>query len=141
VQQMPELGNGQKTILVVDDDTMVLRTVSDFLTGTQYNIITATSGAEALQRSRDYNGKIHVLLSDLQMPEMSGVALATELSAERPQLKVLLMSGFLEGVLKLNEGWRFMAKPFIPSQLRELVAGLSSADSELPSKSEKKQLN
>jgi DNA-binding response OmpR family regulator len=58
------------------------------------------------------------------MPVMSGIDLATELSLERPQLKVLMMSGFTGGMLILNEGWHFLAKPFIPSQLRALIVGL-----------------
>jgi hypothetical protein len=43
---------------------------------------------------------------------------------DRPQLKVLMMSGFTSGMLVLNEGWHFLAKPFIPSQLRALILGL-----------------
>ena len=46
--------------------------------------------------------------------------LATQMSRDRPQLKTLLMSGFTDGMLVLNEGWRFLAKPFIASQLRTL---------------------
>ena len=62
------------------------------------------------------------------MPGMSGIELGTQLTLERRQLKVLLMSGFPEGMLVLNEGWHFLAKPFIVSQLRALVAGLVSPD-------------
>jgi YesN/AraC family two-component response regulator len=62
------------------------------------------------------------------MPGMSGVDLATAMTRERPQLKVLLMSGFPEGMLVLNEGWHFLAKPFVASQLRALVTGLVSPD-------------
>jgi YesN/AraC family two-component response regulator len=58
------------------------------------------------------------------MPEMNGIALATQISQERPQIKVLLMSGFTGGMLVLNEGWHFLAKPFIASQLHALIAGL-----------------
>ena len=60
------------------------------------------------------------------MEGMSGVELATKMTCERPQLKVLLMSGFTEGMLVLNEGWHFLAKPFINSQLRaeRLIVGL-----------------
>ena len=58
------------------------------------------------------------------MTEMNGVDLATQMSRDRPDLKVLLMSGFTDGMLVLNEGWHFLAKPFIPSQLRTLISGL-----------------
>jgi len=57
---------------------------------------------------------------------MSGIDLATKLTLERPKIQVLLMSGFNGGMLVLNEGWHFLAKPFIPSQLRALIAGLIS---------------
>ena len=62
------------------------------------------------------------------MPGMNGISLAAELSLDRPQIKVLLMSGFTGGMLVLNEGWHFLAKPFVPSQLRALIKGLISPD-------------
>ena len=68
----------------------------------------------------------HMLLSDFQMKGMTGIDLATQITAQRPKIKVLLMSGYTGGMLVLNEGWHFLPKPFIPSQLRVLVAGLIS---------------
>jgi hypothetical protein len=58
------------------------------------------------------------------MPIRGGVDLATKLVLERPLLKVLMMSGFPEGMLVLNDGWHFLSKPFIPSQLRTLIGHL-----------------
>lgn len=124
----PTSGDERSTIFVVDDDPAVLRCVTALLTDHGYHILSWGSGAEALLQSRTYKGEIHLLLSDFQMPAMSGVQLATAMTAERPQLKVLLMSGFPGGMLVLNEGWHFLAKPFIASQLRALVAGLISPD-------------
>ena len=124
--------NDQKTLFVVDDDPQILKFVSGFLVQSNYKVLTASNGADALQQSKDYEDEIDLLLSDFQMPGMSGVDLATKMTLERPQLKVLLMSGFTEGMLVLNEGWHFMAKPFIPSQLRALITGLISP--EKPSK-------
>jgi DNA-binding NtrC family response regulator len=60
------------------------------------------------------------------MAGMTGIELATQITVQRPALKVLLMSGFDGGMLVLNEGWHFLPKPFIPSQLRTLVAGIIS---------------
>ena len=116
--------DNQRTILVVDDDPVILKFVSRLLIDSDYHVLTATSGVTALQQSKDYKGEIHLLLSDFQMPVMSGIELATQMSLERPQLKVLMMSGFTAGMLVLNEGWHFLAKPFIPSQLCALVLGL-----------------
>jgi len=62
------------------------------------------------------------------MPGMTGIELATKITAQRPEIKVLLMSGFTGGMLVLNEGWHFLPKPFIPSQLRALIVGLVSPD-------------
>ncbi len=124
----PELQHDQKTIYIVDDDADILKCVSEILADSDYDVQTYQSGAEALQQSRDYKGEIHLLLSDFQMPGMSGVQLATEMTIGRPQLKVLLMSGFPDGMLVLNEGWHFLAKPFVTSQLRALVAGLADPD-------------
>jgi two-component system cell cycle sensor histidine kinase/response regulator CckA len=120
--------NNKKTVLVVDDDPSILAVVSELLGDDTYNILTSSTGAQALQRSRDFKGVIDLLLSDFQMPGMSGVDLATSMTLERPHLKVLLMSGFPAGMLVLNEGWHFLAKPFVASQLRALVMGLVSPD-------------
>jgi two-component system cell cycle sensor histidine kinase/response regulator CckA len=120
--------NDQKTIFVVDDDAGVLKTVSSLLLDGDYKVLTACSGPDALRKSKEYKSSIDLLLSDFQMPGMSGVELATEMSIDRPQLKVLLMSGFTGGMLVLNEGWHFLAKPFITSQLRTLISGLVTPD-------------
>jgi len=118
----------QKTLFLVDDDPAALKCVADVLADPDYHVLTWGSGAEALQQSRAYKGEIHLLLSDFQMPEMSGIELATAMVTERPRLKVLLMSEFPSGMLVLNEGWHFLPKPFIASQLRALVARQFSPD-------------
>jgi DNA-binding NtrC family response regulator len=118
----------RKTILVVDDDTAILSVVSKLLSESGYNVLTAGTGATGLEASKKFPSEIDLLLSDFQMPGMSGVDLATAMTADRPQLKVLLMSGFTNGMLVLNEGWHFLPKPFIASQLCALVAGLVSPD-------------
>jgi two-component system, cell cycle sensor histidine kinase and response regulator CckA len=128
MEQTLGLQDNQKTILVVDDDAAVLKFVGELLVKCNYNVLTASSGKEALQQSRDCKHEIHLLLTDFQMPVMSGMDLATEISLERTEIKVLLMSGFTGGMLVLNEGWHFLAKPFIPSQLRALIAGLICQD-------------
>ena len=124
MEKTPEPQNHQKTVLVVDDDAVVLKSVSAILADGNYKVLTASSGSAALQQSRDCKSDIHLLLSDFQMTGMNGVDLATQMSRDRPDLKVLLMSGFTDGMLVLNEGWHFLAKPFIPSQLRTLISGL-----------------
>lgn len=73
-------------------------------------------------------GALHLLLSDFQMQEMSGIDLATKITHARPEIKVLLMCEFPEGMLVLNERWHFGAKPFVPSQLLTLISGLITPD-------------
>jgi DNA-binding NtrC family response regulator len=115
----------QKTVLIVDDDAITLSMVAETLAN-KYQVLTSTNGEEALQQSKDFKNEIHLLLSDFQMKGMTGIDLATQIAAQRPKIKVLLMSGYSGGMLVLNEGWHFLPKPFIPSQLRTLVAGLIS---------------
>jgi len=126
VEQTPEFQD-KRTILVVDDDAAVLESVAEFL-GRDYKVLRASSGKEALQQSKKSKSEIHLLLSDFQMAGMTGMELATQITAQRPKIKVLLMSGYPAGMLVLNEGWHFLAKPFVSSQLRSLVEGLVSPD-------------
>src|ERR1700694_375211 len=113
--------HAEKTILVVDDDPATLSFVSGFLDG-RYNVLIAKSGKEAIQQSEKFRGEIHLLLSDFEMAGMTGIFLA--ITAQRPQIKVLMMSGFSDGLLVLTEGWHFLAKPFVETQLREVITGL-----------------
>jgi len=113
-----------KTILLVDDDPLVLKYVATMLISHGYDVMTGISGEDAIEKAEHHPGEIALLLSDFQMPGMSGVDLAVKLTAKRPQIKVLLMSGYTGGMLVLNEGWHFLAKPFVESQLNALIIGL-----------------
>lgn len=128
MERVPAPKTDQKTVLIVDDNPMILAFVSGLLVDDKYNVLCAGSGAEAMLKANAYEQEIDLLLSDFEMPGMTGVELATALMITRPLLKVLLMSGFLGGMLVLNEGWHFLAKPFIPSQLRALIVGLVSPE-------------
>ena len=101
MEQTPGFKHVEKTILVVDDDPTILSFVSGFLDG-RYNVLIAKSGIDAIRRSEEFKGEIHLLLSDFQMAGMSGIELATKLTVQRPQIKVLMMSGFPEGMLVLK---------------------------------------
>ncbi len=121
-----------KTILIVDDNPMILKFVLAALAGHEFHVFSASNGADALQQAKNYKGEIHLLLSDFEMPGMNGIKLATALTVDRPNIQVLLMSGFTGGMLVLNEGWHFLPKPFIASQLLALIVTLISP--ERPSK-------
>ena len=124
-----EQENAAVTILLVDDEPQILRLVSNILE--DYNILTASTGSEAILRSNQYKNEIDLLLSDFEMPGMTGMELAAQITVARPKIKVLLMSGYTGGMLVLNEGWHFLAKPFIPSQLRSLVQAVTSQQQEV----------
>jgi len=108
------------TVLVVDDDDDVRRMVERALRRASYTVMTATSGADALARARAYPGAIDLLLTDVAMPGMTGQELIRELSAERPGLQVVFMSGYHQGAP--IDPRRFVAKPFDRATLLSTVA-------------------
>jgi two-component system cell cycle sensor histidine kinase/response regulator CckA len=126
LEQTPVLKSPQQTILVVDDEPANLELISRILD--HYNVLTANNGKDAFQKSQNFKDEIHLLLTDFEMPGTSGIDLATEITRQRPKIKVLLMSGYTAGMLVLNEGWHFLPKPFIASQLRTLIGGLIAPD-------------
>jgi two-component system, cell cycle sensor histidine kinase and response regulator CckA len=108
-------------VLVVDDEETIRTFVADLLASKGYNVIAAKTAEEAFELAKEYKEPLHLLLSDIQMPGMTGVELAGQISRKRPEIKVLLMSGLEGGLLALNDGWHFIHKPFIPAQLLGLV--------------------
>jgi CheY-like chemotaxis protein len=114
----------KEIILVADDDPAVLGLVCRVL-GDRYKVLRASNGAEAIEQSKDFHGEIPLLLSDFQMVDMTGIDVATTITAQRPTIKVLLMSGYSGGMLVLNKGWHFVPKPFMTSQLLALVSSLA----------------
>jgi two-component system cell cycle sensor histidine kinase/response regulator CckA len=113
-----------KTILLAEDEQPVRTFVLAMLQSSGYSVITAVDGRDALDKSRQFKGTIDLLLSDVQMPNMTGVELATQIQIERPNMRVLLMSGMTAGMLLLNEGWQFLPKPFMCNMLKDRVRHL-----------------
>jgi signal transduction histidine kinase len=125
-------GKGGGTVLVVDDDDDVRRMVERALRRAGYTVLTAASGPDALVRSRGHGGPIDLLLTDMVMPGMTGQDLLRELSAERPRLEVVFMSGYHQGAP--IDPRRFVAKPFDRDTLLGTVAEvLASRPAESPS--------
>jgi two-component system cell cycle sensor histidine kinase/response regulator CckA len=111
-----------ETILVVDDTASVLNLVVEILEAANFHVLHARSGAAAVKLAAGHSGKIDLLLSDVQMPEMSGPELGDALKQARPDMHVMFMSGFTGGdLLVLNYGWAFIDKPFVSKQLVEMV--------------------
>ena len=111
----------KQTILLVDDDGTLRSFVSTLLNRLGYNLIVATDGAEALEKARSFEGPIDLLLSDVEMPGMTGIELAIQLNRARPSTRILLISGLQSGMLVLNNGWQFLPKPFVADMLRDRI--------------------
>jgi two-component system, cell cycle sensor histidine kinase and response regulator CckA len=118
-----------KTILVVDDEDKMRKILRLGLTGQGLTVLEAAGGDEALRVCKDYPGSIHLLLVDVVMPGMSGVELAPQIMALRPDIKVILMSGYRDDHILLNAALNpntpFFHKPFtledLVKKIRELL--------------------
>ncbi|MGH7350556.1 MAG: ATP-binding protein, partial [Candidatus Rokuibacteriota bacterium] len=113
-------GRGE-TILLVEDAQRVRAVVREILEMSNYVVLEARQGAEALEVSNRHAGAIHLLLTDVVMPQMSGRELAQRLATLRPELKVLYMSGYTDDAIVrhgvLAAGIAFLSKPFTPNAL------------------------
>jgi two-component system cell cycle sensor histidine kinase/response regulator CckA len=113
--------NSENTILFAESNGPLQVVVAALLHQCGYKVIAANGGKEALQKAREFDGVIHLLLSDVDMPGMTGIELAIQLNQERPDTKILLVSGLPTGMLVLNNGWQFLPKPFMAEMLRDRV--------------------
>ena len=112
----------RETGLVVDDNEAVLNTVVAILQHANFQVLSAQDGADAIELAKKMAGRIDLLLSDVDMPLMSGPDLGETLKKTRPDLHVMLMSGGVNGsLLVLNYGWAFIQKPFVPQKLVQMV--------------------
>jgi DNA-binding NtrC family response regulator len=123
-----------ETILVVDDNEAVLNTVSGILKGAGFDVLSAASGSDAIKLAGATKRHIHLLLSDVEMPGLSGPDLGQVLKQARPDLHVMLMSGGIQGnLLVLNYGWAYIQKPLIGTKLVEMIRDvLGSRDRSQP---------
>jgi two-component system cell cycle sensor histidine kinase/response regulator CckA len=123
---------GTETVLLVEDEEMVREMAREILRESGYQVLEARHGQEALLVAEQHHGPIHVMLSDVVMPQMSGRELAEQLSPRRREMKVLYMSGYTDDAIVhhgvLDEGMAFIEKPFTPLALaRKLREVLSTA--------------
>ena len=91
----PESGRGE-TILVVEDEDRVRMLLRRILVDHGYNVLEARDGADGLKRALEHGGEIHLLLTDMVMPEMTGAELAQRVSQHRPATQILFMTGYTE---------------------------------------------
>ena len=111
-----------ETILVVDDAEMLRTFVVAILERADFNVISADSGPYAIALAEKTEGKIDLLLTDWDMPEMSGIALGQALKVTRPDIHIMQMSGGAhDTMMVMNYGWAFLQKPFVSIKLVEMV--------------------
>jgi DNA-binding response OmpR family regulator len=124
---------GTETVLVVDDDSTVRQPIVRILEAFGYEVLVARSGHKALTIMDEHRGPVHLVVSDVLMPEMDGAELATMLRDFYPRLSVLLMSGNGSGVFEIvgipqPAGTHFIRKPFRPEELGQTVRRILDAE-------------
>ena len=119
------VSKGTETILVVEDEDALRRVALRTLESAGYKVLTAADGDEALMKSAQHAGDIHLLLTDVVMPRMSGRVLAQEVGKTRPTVKVVYMSGYTDNAIVhhgvLDAGTHFLAKPFTSAGLTKKI--------------------
>ena len=122
---------GNETVLVVEDEAMILRVAKTALERRGYRVFCAKNGAEALELARTTATRIDMLITDVVMPAIGGPELAERLTALRPEVKVLFTSGYAENQLGtqgvLRDGVNFIQKPYTFAHLAERVRELLDA--------------
>jgi PAS domain S-box-containing protein len=127
----PPATSGAETVLLVEDEPALRDLIKIALTGSGFTVLAAPSPADALTLSRGHTGPLHLLLTDVIMPGMDGPALAKQVKKERPDIKVLFMSGYATNFIMhdgvVDPGTNFLEKPFHPrsllSKVREVLDG------------------
>jgi CheY-like chemotaxis protein len=127
----PEPGKGHETILLVEDEEGIRTMTRTYLQGLGYEVLEAATGPDALRVSREHKGVIHLLLSDILMPEMRGDELARQISAERPDILTVFISGYAN-VHELDPKYTVIEKPFafpdLGRQVREILDDRTAPD-------------
>jgi DNA-binding NtrC family response regulator len=121
---------GTETVLIVDDESSILKIARRMLEKLGYTVLTAPGPSEAVAAASGHPGPIHLLLTDVVMPEMSGRDLVPRIQAMQPGIRVLYMSGYSQHILSnlvvLETGLPLIAKPFsfreLAEKIREILA-------------------
>jgi PAS domain S-box-containing protein len=134
VQELPSrsrhaVAKGSETILLVEDEDAVRRATAEFLTLNGYSVLEARDGLDALAVAKNHGSTIHLVVTDVVMPNLSGGQLATELETIRPETKVLFVSGYADKTVidhkVVDLETNFLQKPFtlrqVASKIREVL--------------------
>ena len=114
------------TIMVVEDDIPVRNLACKIIAGKGHHVIEAINADDAIEKARDFKGKIDLILTDVIMPTMKGPEVCSKISEIHPEVRVLYMSGYTENIIArhgvLKEGVRFLQKPFSKKSLLDKIA-------------------
>ena len=124
-----EYSRGTETVLLVEDEEPLRKVVIELLAQIGYHVLSAANGKDAMRVAEAYREKIHLLITDVLMPEIDGPELARQLCAARPALKVIYISGYTDTSLApegvLPAGTVLVTKPFsvrvLSSKMREVL--------------------
>jgi DNA-binding NtrC family response regulator len=120
-----EVLRGSETVLLTEDDEMVRTLAREVLQSYGYRVLEAPNGSAAISVCEQHDATIHLLVTDVVMPEMSGRDLVARISQLRPGMKVLYMSGYSDGAVVhhgvLDEDTAFIQKPFAPETLARKI--------------------
>jgi two-component system cell cycle sensor histidine kinase/response regulator CckA len=122
-----------RTILLVEDHDAVRKLAIAVLENEGYRVLEASDASAALEQAQAYPEKIDALLTDIMLPGVNGNELADSISAARPGIKVLFLSGYTEDIVEEHlsfQDTRFLQKPFTPAGLVQEVWQLLSHPSE-----------
>jgi PAS domain S-box-containing protein len=121
----PPAPRGSETVLLVEDDGAVRALARHVLLGAGYAVLEAGNGEEALRVGAEHRGAIHLLVTDVVMPDMGGRQLAERLLGLRPEMRVLYVSGYTDDAVVrhgvLEDEVHFLPKPFLPDALAHKV--------------------
>jgi PAS domain S-box-containing protein len=129
VPEKKAAAGGIETILLVEDEPMILDMTTTMLEMLGYTVLAAASPDEAIQLAKDHTGKAHLLMSDVVLPEMNGRDLAAQIVHLYPDIRLLFMSGYTANVIAhqgiLDDGVSFIQKPFsmadMTAKVREVL--------------------
>jgi two-component system cell cycle sensor histidine kinase/response regulator CckA len=128
--------DGSETLLVVEDEDTIRSLACSVLQSHGYTVLEALNAKDALRLSQEQSGPIHLLLTDVVMPQTSGRELAERMTVLRPDMKVLFMSGYTDDAVVrhgvLREGTAFLQKPFAPADLARKVREVLDASHGAP---------
>jgi PAS domain S-box-containing protein len=127
---------GDETVVLVEDEPLVKNLVGEVMRKSGYQVMEFVNGREALARAKRHSGLIHLLVTDVVMPGMSGIELARQLALGRPEMRVLFISGYTDDLVGrqgvLQPGRAFLQKPFTPDSLLRKVRELLDAQLDDP---------